>query len=208
MYVISQSRFLRPAASKCTAMKRRTLTFYAEWLPLPKEQFRIMVMLADRGIFRGNLSDICRYFLVSPQTRHRNKYRSAIEALTKQGFITAKRTGRTYCLTGIPKEEEISIPVEWVDQIRQHEYSSRSVSWEIVLKVQLWLMMYSYGTIITNGAIASELEVSESTVSDAIYVLKTEFEAFKKRYAYDFKTYGFFQRKGQIIELSAFWAKN
>ena len=72
------------------------LTFFAEWLILPKEQFRILVMLADVGAFRGSLADMCRYFSVDPQTHNNNRLRAAIDELTRHHYITATRTGRTY----------------------------------------------------------------------------------------------------------------
>ena len=53
--------------------KRKDLVFYKEWFPLPKGEFRILAMLADKGQFSGNLSDLCRYFFVNPQTRTRNR---------------------------------------------------------------------------------------------------------------------------------------
>ena len=67
-------------------MEDRLLTFFAEWLLLPKEEFRILVMLADVGEFRGNLSDMCRYFSVDPQTHNRNRFRIAIDELARHGF--------------------------------------------------------------------------------------------------------------------------
>ena len=47
------------------------VAFYREWLPLNKKEFRILAMLADfGGEYHGNLTDMCRYFSVSPQ--HKN----------------------------------------------------------------------------------------------------------------------------------------
>ena len=44
------------------------VAFYREWLPLNKKEFRILAMLADfGGEYHGNLTDMCRYFSVSPQ---------------------------------------------------------------------------------------------------------------------------------------------
>lgn len=180
------------------------LTFYAEWLRLPKEQFRVLVMLADKGDFWGNLSDMCRYFFVDPQTRNRNSLRSAIEELTQQRFITSKRTGRTYHLTAIPKAEEVSMPAEWAERIRRHDYSSESVAWEVVLKVQLWLIQHGQGTI-TNAQIASDIGTSESTVVAAKNVLEREYQAFVKKYHYEVTSDCFFMRKGQIISMAAWW---
>lgn len=75
-----------------------TLVFYREWFPLPKGEFRIMAMLADKGQFRGNLSDLCRYFFVSLQTKNRNNLRNSINALSEKRFITISLSGRTYVL--------------------------------------------------------------------------------------------------------------
>lgn len=55
------------------------IVFYAEWLPLQKKDFRIMAMLADVGEFKGNLSDLCRYFSLNPQQTHRTALRASIE---------------------------------------------------------------------------------------------------------------------------------
>lgn len=176
-------------------MAQVSLTFYAEWLSLPKEQFRILAMLADTGEFSGNLSDVCRYFSVNPQTRNRNAIRSAIEELQKQCYIKADLTGRTYRLSIIPKAEEISMPQEWAQRIIRHEYNTEAVSWEAVLKVMLWLTQNDQGTI-TNGMIAADLGVSEGTVVAAKNVLEREYKAFIKKYDYEITSADYFRRKG------------
>lgn len=181
------------------------LTFYAEWLRLPKEQFRVLVMLADEGAFRGSLADICRYFSVDPQTHNRNRLRAAIDELTRHGFIQSTRAGNTYQIAVIPKETEITMPVEWVERIRRHEYNTENVAWEIVLKVQLWLMENTKNSVVTNDEIASNIDISVSQVVAAMKVLKNEFQAFLKKYAY--WSFGdTFRRKGQIIDMSAWWS--
>ena len=160
-------------------MEHRTLIFYTEWLRLPKEQFRILVMLADVVAFRGNLSEMCRYFSVDPQTQNRNRLRAAIAELTCQGFIQSARTGNTYQLSLIPKDEEVIMPSEWVERIRRHDYTSEAVAWENVLKVQLWLMQCAKNEIITNNEIAWSVGISTSQVVAAMNVLKNEFQAFQ-----------------------------
>ena len=181
------------------------MTFFAEWLSLPKEQFRILVMLADVGLFRGTLSDMCRYFSVDPQTNNRNRLRAAIDELARHDFIKATRAGNTYQMTVIPKETEITMPEEWVARIRRHEYNSEGVAWEIVLKVQLWLMQNAKDTVVTNEEIALAIDISVSQVVAAMNVLKSEFQAFVKDYAY-WSFGNTFRRKGQIIDLSAWWS--
>ncbi len=178
---------------------------YAEWLPLSKEQFRILVMLADLGESRGTLSDMCRYFSVDPQTHNRNRLRAAIDELTRRGFIRVSQTGRTYQMAVIPKETEITMPAEWVTRIRRHEYNSEGVAWEIVLKVQLWLMQNANGTLVTNDEIAADVDTSVSQVCAAKNVLEREYRALVKDYAY-WNTGNTFRRKGQIIDMSAWWS--
>ena len=185
-------------------MEQCILTFYAEWLQLPKEQFRILVMLADVGAFRGNLSDMCRYFSVDPQTHNRNRFRTAIDELAHQRFITVVKSGNTYQIECIPKETEITMPAEWVLRILRHEYSSEGVAWENVLKVQLWLMQNAK-ELVTNEDIAGAVGISISQVVAAMNVLKNGFQAFIKDYAY--WSFGdTFRRKGQIIDMSAWWS--
>ena len=185
-------------------MENRTLTFFVEWLSLPKEQFRILVMLADVGSFWGTLSDMCRYFSVDPQTNNNNRLRAAIDELARHNYITVTRTGRTYQMTVIPKEQEITMPAEWVARIRRHEYNSEGVAWEIVVKVQLWLMQNAKDMVVTNEEIASAIDISVSQVVAAMNVLKSEFQAFIKDYAY-WSFGNTFRRKGQIIDMSAWW---
>ena len=74
------------------------ITFYREWLPLDKKYFRILAMLADKGEFRGNLSDLCRYFSINPQQRHRTQLRDAIQKLNDQGLIACEISSRTYTM--------------------------------------------------------------------------------------------------------------
>jgi uncharacterized protein YpbB len=186
-------------------MEKRILTFYAEWLQLPKEQFRILVMLADVGAFRGSLADMCRYFSVDPQTNNNNRLRAAIDELARHNYITVTRTGRTYQMTIISKEQEITMPAEWVLRILRHEYNSEGVAWENVLKVQLWLMQNTKDVVVTNEEIASDIGISISQVVAAMNVLKNEFQAFRKDYAY-WSFGNTFRRKGQIIDMSAWWS--
>lgn len=162
-------------------------------------------MLADVGAFRGTLSDMCRYFSVDPQTNNNNRLRAAIDELIRHNYITATRTGRTYQMAVIPKEQEITMPVEWVARIRRHEYNSEGVAWENVLKVQLWLMQSAKDVVVTNEELATAIDISVSQVVAAMNVLKSEFQAFIKDYAY-WSFGNTFRRKGQIIDMSAWWS--
>jgi len=156
------------------------ISFCREWLPLDKKEFRILAMLADKGKFQGNLSDMCRYFSLDPQTRTRNQLRESIQKLSDQGLIVQESSGITYTLSAVPKEKKIEMPHEWLALLRQHQYSSESVSWEAIVKVLLWLSAFGGDQVITNDMIAANLNISVSTVVSAKNVLQNEFEAITK----------------------------
>ncbi len=83
------------------------VAFYREWLPLNKKEFRILAMIADfGGEYHGNLTDMCRYFSVSPQHKNqREALREAIQHLTDRHYIESSVNGRTYSLRIIPKRK-------------------------------------------------------------------------------------------------------
>ncbi len=184
-----------------------SIIFYREWFPLPKGQFRILAMLADRGQFRGNLSALCRYFFVSPQTQNRNTIRDQISELEKQGFITVQRTGRTYTLDAVPKGKRIEISREHYVRIRTRARTpeGQSVAWECVLKVYLWAWENNYDSIITNQMIAEDLDLSFGVICSAKNVLDREFEAIHRRKVSRKIWNGEIHTKGQNLGASSFW---
>ncbi len=182
----------------------KSIIFYREWLPLPKDQFRILMHLARYGSFSGNLSELCRYFSLDPQTRNRNMVRNAIEALTESGFIKCNKSGRTFTLELIPKEEEIKLACDWVDKIRNKPFSV-SVSVEAVIKLLLWLLDYG-PELFTNAIPAAELNLSVSTLNCAKRVLREDFGAILQEYVTTKLKEGVYHREGQIITVSA-WLK-
>ena len=153
-----------------------SITFFREWLKLQKSEFRILTMLADRGEFKGTLSDICRYLSITTQTSNTNKLKLSIQLLQEQGYIECETSGRTYTLRLVPKEKKIDIPRRWADPIIHHEYSSESVAWEQVLKVFIWI--YDNRLICVQDAIiAKDLNVSVDVITSAKNVLDREFRA-------------------------------
>lgn len=188
-------------------LKPNNLVFYREWFPLPKGEFRILAMLADKGQFRGNLSDLCRYFFVSPQTATRNRLSEQISTLEQQGYITVERTGRIYTLTAIPKAEKIRIEREHYERIRTRARRSEgeSVAWECVLKVYLWAKENDYDDIITNLMIQTDLNLSVGVICSAKNVLDREFGAIRRHKVSKQKTNGDIYTIGQNIGTSAFW---
>ena len=179
--------------------------FYWEWLPLPKAEFNILVMLAEQGgSFSGNYSDMCRYLGVTPQNRNRQNLQTAIESLTATGFITHQSRGRTQILTIIPKATEIPLPRLWVQSVIHHDYSGQSVAFAQVLKVFAWIA-HNEIPVVTNGEIAADLNVSTSTVVSAKNVLKREYENVQQRDVSEKLGENYFRKLGQELEANAWW---
>lgn len=182
------------------------IVFYNEWLPLPKAEFNILAMVAEQGgTYAGNLSDMCRYLTVTPQSRNRNQLRSAIESLTSKGFLSCETRGRTYHLKVIPKETEVRLPKLWVQSVIRHDYSSESVSFSVVLKVFMWITQ-NHMNVVTNAMIAAELGISESTVCSAKNVLQYEYENISKRKVSQ-KWGDGFRSVGQELAANAWWTE-
>ena len=187
--------------------KRKDLVFYREWFPLPKGKFRILAMLADKGQFNGNLSDLCRYFFVNPQTATRNRLANQINSLEEQGYIKVKRKGRTYTLTAIPKAKKILITREHYERIRTRSRTpeGESVAWENVLKVYLWALENNFDNIITNQMIQDDLLLSAGVICSAKNVLDREFGAIHRQKVSKLTSDGEIYTIGQNIGASAFW---
>ena len=187
--------------------KAKDLVFYREWFPLPKGEFRILAMLADKGQFSGNLSDLCRYFFVNPQTATRNRLANQINSLEEQGYIKVKRKGRTYTLTAIPKARIIKIAREHYELIRTRTRTpdGESVAWENVLKVYLWALENNFDNIITNQMIQDDLSLSAGVICSAKNVLDREFGAIHRQKVSKLMPDGEIHTIGQNLGTSAFW---
>lgn len=180
--------------------------FYDDWLPLPKAEFNVLAMVAEQGgTYAGNLSDMCRYLSVTPQTRNREQLRSAIESLTSKGFLSCDTRGRTHHLKVIPKETEVRLPRPWVQSVIRHNYSSESVAFTQVLKVFMWITQNRM-EVVTNAMIAAELGISESTVCAAKNVLQHEYENIIKKKVSQ-KWGDSFRSLGQELAASAWWTE-
>lgn len=179
--------------------------FYKEWLHLPKDQFNILAMIAaSGGEFIGNLTDICNYLSVTPQSRNRNKNRMAIEDLHSDGWITWKNDGRTQILSVHPKATEISLPLEWVLSVIKHDYSGEPVAFAQVLKVFIWIADNDI-EVITDELIEHDLKISKSTIGRAKKVLKFGYEIVKCELVSKKIRDDVFIRIGQKLEACAWW---
>ena len=181
--------------------------FYWEWIPLPKAEFNVLAMVAEQGgSFTGNYADMCRYLGVDPQSRNRTTLRTAIESLVSQGFISGESHGRTHHLTVIPKATEIRLPRPWVQSVIQHDYSSEAVAFAHVLKVFIWIA-HNDLSVVTNGMIAEDLNVSVSTVVSAKNVLEREYQNISKRKVSEKLGEDFFRTLGQELAAGAWWTE-
>ena len=181
------------------------VTFYREWLPLPKAEFNVLTMIAEQGgTFSGNYADIMRYLNVTPQSRNRKPIQAAIESLTSKGFITWDSRGRTQHLKVIPKATEIELPRVWVQSVVRHDYSSEDVAFAPVLKLFLWIAQNEL-EIVTNDMIAADLGVSVSTVVSAKNVLEREYENITKRKISEKVGENTYRSLGQELAASAWW---
>ena len=181
--------------------------FYREWLPLLKEEFNVVVMVAVQGgIFRGYFSDICRCLNISPQTRNRERIQAAIHTLVEKNFITDEIEGRNHNLKVIPKRNGIQLPLQWVQSVLHHDYSGsgKGVAPVQVLKVFAWIVD-NKNEIVTNDMIAEELNISASTVISAKNVLEKEYENITKKKRSMKLSENNFQTVGQELQASAWW---
>ena len=182
------------------------IIFYDDWLPLPKAEFNVLAMVAEQGgTYAGNLSDMCRYLTVTPQTRNREQLRSAIESLTSKGFLSCDTRGRTYHLKVIPKETEVRLPRLWVQSVIRHDYSSEKVAFAQVLKVFMWITQNRM-KVVTNAIIAAELGISESAVCSAKNVLLNEYENIARKKVSQ-KWGDGFRSVGQELAANAWWTE-
>ena len=181
------------------------MILYKEWLSLDKKLFRILVMLADLGQFSGTYSDICRYFLVTSQSKNRKQVAEAIQELEKMGFLQVNMEGRTLVLSAIPKEEEIEVDNDQVEKIRLRSPSDQSVSWEAVLKVYLWCLTNKYDDLVTNQMIVEDTNLSPSVICSAKNVLDQELGAIVRETVSDKIDDDTFRVQGQHIGATAFW---
>lgn len=196
---------IEPHAPERTLPHQNEISFYREWLPLPKAEFQILTMIAmQNGEYRGNCSDVCRSLGVTVQNKNRKKFQDVITSLTNQGFIQTDKCGRTYKLKIIPKAAEVTLPRLWVQSVLQRDYSSASVAPAQVLKVFLWIADNKF-EVVTNQIIADELRISISTVVSAKNVLERDYEIITKRKVSEKLGDDFFRTLGQELQAAAWW---
>ena len=157
--------------------------FYREWLILPKQDFRILAMLAEKGgSFTGSLADVCRCLNITPgQSKTNAKLKASIETLTTDGYISSQKQGNTYTLALVPKGTEINVFRKWVeDVIYVKGFECESVAWEQVLKMLIWVYGQDGMAYYTAKEIGGELGVSGDVVGSAYKVLDKQFSSIAR----------------------------
>ena len=185
------------------------IVFYDYWLPLDKNDFRILAWVTYLGgSFHGNLTDLCKLFGITPQSSNREKISVAIQQLADQGFLTVKKFGRELDICLIPKGAEISLARCWVQPILQHKYCLANVSPENVLKTLLWIARDNAAhniTPVTNQMICEDLKISPSTLGLAKNVLSKELRAISRKIITEKDSSGEYLTLGQRLDVSASW---
>lgn len=186
-------------------MQEELLTFDIEWLSLPKAEFKMLVMIADKGQDLGNASDLCRYFNLSPQSKNKDNLREALENLSEQKIIDLMKIKNNYVailLNQTSQENKVCLKRKYATEILHHNYT-QTVAWEVVLKVYIWLLKVGEN-IFTNRQIGDCIGVSESTVTEAKNALKEMGAVWLEKVTIK-ESEQFYKCIGQKVEPSAFW---
>ena len=186
-------------------MQDDLITFDIEWLSLPKAEFKMLVMIADKGKNLGNASDMCRYFNRSPQSKNKNPLRKALQSLAEQNIIELKQNKNNYAAIiqkTILQENKIQIKRKYLTEILQHNYTQK-VAEVTVLKVYIWLLNVGE-SLFTNRQIVECIGVSESTVTEAKNALKEMGAVLINKITIK-EGEQFYKCIGQKVEPSAFW---
>lgn len=183
------------------------ILFYYEWLSLPKVEFNILTMLAERGgTFCGNYADICRYLRLTVQQKNRTKLQAAVHSLAAGNFITHKSEKQTQHLYVIHQKTEVCIFREAVQSIMRHDYTSTGIACTQVLKVYIWIWANrNPDHIVTEREIAQVLNISSSVVGDAIKVLRDDYGTVEQNCIREKNPDGEYRTKGQILLPCAWW---
>ena len=177
--------------------------FYYEWLPLDKNDFRILALLAGYGDFQGNFSDLCAALSLSKSGKNNKSLQNSIERLQQESYIEAETKSEQIKLSIVPKENEIWIEKERFAQIFCKKFIT-SVSWQNVLKVYLWINKNVTNELIHRAEIADAINVSNSSIISATNVLQDELKFIVKETVITKNADDEYVTQGQYIEEGAF----
>ena len=151
---------------------------------------------------------MCRYFHVDPgNSKNKIPLKNAIENLTSKGFITCQKSGYTYHLQVIPKEEKVELLRKWVDPILQADHFSESVAKAPVIKSLIWISQNSYSKVVTNDEIVPHLNISVSSFGSAKNVLEKDFRVIMREIERETFEDGTKINLGQRLGVPADWSE-
>ena len=185
------------------------VVFSWEWLLLDKPSIEILsYLLLNGGRFAGSTTALCEALGRSNNTESICGRQEAIEKLCAAGVVSHRQLSKRRFEIQLlpPKKEQISIERRHLEDIRCRRYD-RSVAWQQVLKVYLWLKAWGGPVEFTMGDIAVFFGVSNDTVSSAVRVLADHYGAMTTKPTY-FPSAKEIRRKGTEANLSAFWLNN
>lgn len=161
-------------------------------------------MLMENGTFKGSLNDICDRLSLQKTSKNRAKIKTILLQEEQDGLIynfglsDSTTPSELFELSIVPKEETIEIDTNWLDLEKLKGISySRSVSYEVLLKVLLWIIdnnrqnrLEGLDTVFTGKDASKELNIDSSTFTDARKVLEQDFNIFDTTLIYEEKRHG------------------
>lgn len=156
-----------------------------DWIKVKNYEFKILVMTAclaqEKLAFRGQLKDMCAFLGVGNTTSNRANIKKAIANLVEAGELMSEilEDSKTWIVTITSKAEKkkkiIKIKNTYIEAIKAYKAidKNRSVSWEVILKVLIFLWGDNSSEVRTYKEIGEALGVKEQAVGRAVSALTT-----------------------------------
>ena len=158
------------------------MIIYLDWLPLPKEQFKILMYLLDSRSSSFSIESIIK-FLMRNKKEELNKddrrywipiVRKALSGLSQKDLISYQIRGEEIKVSVLPKDEYIQLNS---NTLKISDFTRRgfcqSADWAVVLKVLFAIM--SVGNNYNVDTIVAITSVGKKQVSRSASVLKNDF---------------------------------
>lgn len=154
-----------------------------DWIEVKNYEFKILVMTAclaqEKLAFRGQLKDMCAFFGVGNTTSNRANIKKAIANLVEAGELMSEilEDSKTWVVTITSKAEKkkkiIKIKNTYIEAIKAYKAidKNKSVSWEVILKVLIFLWGDNSSEVRTYKEIGEALGVKEQAVGRAVSAL-------------------------------------
>lgn len=156
-----------------------------DWIEVKNYEFKILVMTAclaqEKLAFRGQLKDMCAFLGVGNTTSNKTNIKKAIANLVETDELMSEvlEDGKTWIVTITTKAEKkkkiIKIKNVYIEAIKNYKAldKTKSVGWESILKVLIYLWGEKEEDIKTYNEIGAELDISSRTVARAVEALTT-----------------------------------